>query len=483
MAFVRREELRPSLAAPAAVMRDVETLVRQTAGAKVCCRFEVSQGSWPILVDAARLETVLLNLAANARDAMPEGGTLLIQVRNAAPDEVPKGLPLGREFVRIAVADTGSGMDAETLRRAAEPFFTTKPKGKGTGLGLASAQAFTAGSGGALRLDSAPGRGTTVELFLPRAAVAPAAVPAVIGQAPTRHGDATILVVDDDDAVRPMTAGLLRDLGYHVVEAASAEAAEALAHLDGMRVDLLVTDVVMGGAPGPLLAGRLRGERPDLPVLYVTGHGRATALDAAQVLCKPFTHVALGRAVLAALGRLETAQPDGSEASGTNRLHARLRSPALREAHLHWIDARMAAAGALPSPGLLPPGGLPAHLLDCSYLAEVLPTPDRLDAGAAVFRFERFGRALAARLGRELTGLEVGAGDLDDGRVVDVVGASLATAYARCARSRSPGYDYARFRLDADAPALLFERLLLPLSADGIWVTHLLGVVSIQDGA
>ncbi len=274
-AFARREELRPVLTDPGDLLRGGEDMICHTAGSRIRCHFEAAPQTWPVLVDPISLETVLLNLAANARDAMPHGGTLTISCRNALPAELPPGLAPERGHVVLSVADTGTGMDQRTLRRATEPFFTTKPRGKGTGLGLASAHGFAGQSGGALRLRSAPGDGTTVEIFLPRAGVLPTGAAPGNGAPPlaeeeaaqldrTRHGAATLLVVDDDDGVRPVTGALLRELGYRVIEAPSAEAAEAMAHAEG-TIDMLVTDVVMAGATGPVLAARLRAEQPDLP--------------------------------------------------------------------------------------------------------------------------------------------------------------------------------------------------------------------------
>lgn len=306
MAFVRKEELRPALVEPLALLRDGEELLRHTAGSRVACRFDLAPDAWPVVADATRLETVLLNLAANARDAMPEGGALVVSARNAAPDEVPPELPAERGWLLLSVVDFGEGMDAATLALAKEPFFTTKAPGKGTGIGLASANAFAQQSGGALRLRSQPGEGTTVEVFLPRADLAMAADAT---PASAQHGGARILLVDDDDGVRSVTAGLLAELGYDVLDAPSAEEAEALARAQVKgSIDMLVTDVVMGGAAGPVLAARLRADRPTLPVLYITGNPGWHDLGQVPVLTKPFTEAALAEAVLRGLGR----RPGGS---------------------------------------------------------------------------------------------------------------------------------------------------------------------------
>ncbi|TCZ64933.1 PAS domain-containing protein [Roseicella aquatilis] len=482
--FARREEPRPAVVRLPELLEGARELICHTAGRGARCIFDADPAAWPVLVDPVRLETTLLNLAANARDAMPLGGEIRVSARNAAPAEVPAHLPAGREFVRIALADTGAGMDADTLRQATEAFFTTKPRGTGTGLGLASAQAFCAGADGALRLRSTPGEGTTVELFLPRASVIPSgttATPQVTPRGEARHGGATILLADDDDALRPVTAELLRGLGYRVIEAPSAEAALALAHGAEEEIDMLVTDVAMGGSPGPVLAARLRTGRPGLPVLFVTGHVQAAALDgAAAVLHKPFAEADLARAVLRGLGRLPPEPPRTPVRA--DRLRERLRRAPLRGAFEQWLAARGLAAGALPSASQVQGDGLPAEMADHAYLVEIQSAPEGGEMGAAGFRFLQAGRALEERFGAPLAGRVVGVEATDQADLTDALGGSLGAAYRHCARSRAPLYDYARFNL-GDAPPLLVERLVLPLSADGVWVTHLLGVVTFTEQA
>jgi len=307
--FARREKLTPELLDPATVLRGAEDLICHAMGPRIAYALEAPRGLWPIMADVRQLEIALLNLAVNARDAMPKGGTLTIAARNLGATELPAQLPPG-EYMAITVRDSGDGMSPEVLARATEPFFTTKPPGKGTGLGLAMVHSFAEQSGGCLRIMSRPGSGTTGEIVLPRAALTSlggldgAASPAASDRA--LHGNATILLVEDDELVRPMTAGLLRDFGYDVVEAASAEAAVALAYTV-KQLDLVVTDVAMPGADGPTLAARLRAERPALPVLFVTGHLLGPALAGEAVLRKPFAGDELGVMVLKGLGRLVTA--------------------------------------------------------------------------------------------------------------------------------------------------------------------------------
>ncbi len=295
LAFARREALQPILVDPAALLGQVEALAHHAVGPTVTCVLEAEPGVWPVLADPQRLEMALLNLAVNARDAMPDGGTLTIAARNTAAHG---------DYVSISVADTGVGMSAEVLARATEPFFTTKPPGKGTGLGLPSIRGFVEQSGGEMLIASRPGAGTIVTLRLPRAEAGPrdAGMPdqAALGRA--IHAGRTVLLADDDEQGRPVTAALLRELGFTVIEAPDAEAALGLARVSP-RFDVLVTDVVMPGGDGPSLAATLRAERPGLPVLFITGHSGAYRLDGEAVLAKPFTSRDLEVRLQAALGQ------------------------------------------------------------------------------------------------------------------------------------------------------------------------------------
>ncbi len=304
LAFARRETLKPALIDPASLLAQVESLARHAVGAQVACVLEVEDGIWPVLADPQRLEMALLNLAVNARDAMPEGGRLTIGAHNIPDSPDWPGGPNRGESVAITVSDTGTGMSPEVLARAAEPFFTTKGRGKGTGLGLATTRGFAEQSGGTLRIDSRLGAGTSVTILLPRARaeVAGTPAPALDASAGEPAGDAVVLLVDDDEQGRPVTAALLRDMGYTVIEAANAEGAFALAHAPP-AIDVLVSDVIMPGADGPTLAARLRAERPSLPVVFITGHAGAHALEAETVLAKPFAARELGVCVARALGR------------------------------------------------------------------------------------------------------------------------------------------------------------------------------------
>ena len=237
----------------------------------------------------------MLNLAFNARDAMPDGGTITVSGRNL-PGARAGGDGGGADFVELTVADTGAGMPAEVLARAFEPFFTTKEIGKGSGLGLAQTYGFARQSGGTARIESEPGKGTRVTLTLPRSASAAEALPSRTAEAPpaTADGDSAgqVLLVEDDDAVAQLVSEMLSQLGYNVVRTASAQAALG-AVAERPDIDLVFSDIMMpGGMDGITLARELRKRCPDLPVVLTTGHPAAAALETAAkdlpVLAKPY---------------------------------------------------------------------------------------------------------------------------------------------------------------------------------------------------
>ncbi|HEY2009481.1 MAG TPA: ATP-binding protein [Rhizomicrobium sp.] len=293
-------------------------LIRRTIGDKVEIRVLHGQGLWRAFTDTMQLESALLNLAINARDAMPEGGVLCIKTRNVGrddpelkglgePDETGKMPPPG-DYVMIAVSDTGTGMDDETRARAFEPFFTTKDVGKGSGLGLSMVYGFVRQLRGLIRIDSEPGRGTMIALYLPRAPQADiAAVPGRQPQ-PMVGGSETILLVEDNDLVREQVIIQLRRLGYHVLAAADGE--EALAHLNSPApIRLLFTDVSLPkGISGPDLALRAQEIHPGLPVLLSSGRmgEAAVAIDRlgtrVGVLDKPYYHDQLAAVIRDLLG-------------------------------------------------------------------------------------------------------------------------------------------------------------------------------------
>jgi PAS domain S-box-containing protein len=301
LAFGRRGNLRGETLDVAAVLGSLKEIFVHTLGAGIEVRIGLPDNLPPLFVDKAQLETVLVNLATNARDAMPGGGglTLSAAAENVSADAATgsAGLPAGR-YVRIEVADTGAGMDAKTLARVFEPFFTTKPAGVGTGLGLPMARGFAEQSGGALTVDSSPGNGTTVTIWLPahdpdgatREAVAPCDE-AEAAESGTRRAAASarVLLVDDEEALRDLLAQNLEDRGYEVLAAAGGE--EALALLTGGKtVDVLVTDLSMPGMNGIALIRAAQTLRAELPAVLLTGYvGDEAALATGGAISGPYS--------------------------------------------------------------------------------------------------------------------------------------------------------------------------------------------------
>jgi PAS domain S-box-containing protein len=276
LSFARRDELRAEPVEVAPLLAGLCEVLSHTLGAEIACLHDVAPGTPSLLADKGQLETVLVNLASNARDAMPRGGTLTMAAAEVALDGTAGSMALapGR-YVRITVADTGTGMDPATVARLGEPFFTTKPQGAGTGLGLSMAKGFAEQSGGALAVESSRGRGTTVSLWLPCAPLAATAVPAGAGPAAAAadSGAATrrVLVVDDEPIVREVLADLLEEAGYAVLAAAGG--AEALRRLDeGEAVDVLITDLSMPEIGGVALIEAAQARRPSLPAVLLTGY-------------------------------------------------------------------------------------------------------------------------------------------------------------------------------------------------------------------
>jgi PAS domain S-box-containing protein len=297
LAFGHRADLRAEALDANAVLRDLREILVHTLGAAIEVQIRPGAGLAPLLADKGQLETALVNLATNARDAMPNGGRLILSAETdivtADGPAHHAGLTPGR-FVRLTVADTGVGMDALTLARASEPFFTTKGVGVGTGLGLPMVRGFAEQSGGALCIDSSPGRGTTVTLWLPESLPVAPAVPAAPVPAPAvRFGDPTglglVLVVDDEDLVREMITEHLEDVGYRVLTAANGS--EALALLAaGEAVDVLVTDLSMPGLDGLAVIRAAQERRPGLPAVLLTGYaGDGAALAVGGIVTGSFS--------------------------------------------------------------------------------------------------------------------------------------------------------------------------------------------------
>lgn len=289
LGFARRQHLQPQPVDLAALIEGSRELIARSLGPQIQIALDIAADLPAAMVDPNQLELSLLNLSVNARDAMPDGGTLMIAIR---PDTIVDGdIPgLGAgTYLRLSMVDTGIGMDAATLARASEPFFTTKPVGKGTGLGLSLVHGLAEQSGGRFLLSSRPGEGTRAELLLPATTGRPSARVDAEAGPEVAMPPLRILVVDDEDMVRATTAESLRELGHAVEEANSGPAALAYARTMG-TIDLLVTDHMMPGMTGEQLAKQMRQSRPDLPVLLVTGYANLASPDAQKIdiLLKPF---------------------------------------------------------------------------------------------------------------------------------------------------------------------------------------------------
>jgi signal transduction histidine kinase/CheY-like chemotaxis protein len=308
LAFARKQPLRPREIDIAEKVVGMEQLLRRSLGEHIECSFAFGANLWLTSVDPSQLTTALLNLVLNARDAMPEGGRLTVEVRNNTLGESDldvNGEPRPGDYVMVAVTDTGSGMTTEVAGRAFEPFFTTKEVGKGTGLGLSMVYGFAQQSGGLVQLQSEPGQGSVVKLFFPRIATALNEDPPQAVRLTVPDGSETILVVEDDDMVRAYVENELRTLGYRVIATSNGPAA-----LDVLRqpgdIHLLFTDVVMpGGMFGPELARQATGLRPDLKVLFTSGYSQnpvktPDGVDA-RILTKPFKRQDLAAMLRSAL--------------------------------------------------------------------------------------------------------------------------------------------------------------------------------------
>jgi two-component system cell cycle sensor histidine kinase/response regulator CckA len=280
-------------------------MLKQSLRGDIRMVFDLADELWPVEVDPAQLQIALINLAVNARDAMPRGGHLTLETANVTVDashltQHPEVAP--GAYVVLAVSDTGAGMDAETRRRLFEPFYTTKEPGKGTGLGLSTVYGIVKQSGGHIWVYSEPGRGAAFKIFLP--AVSESAIASVmVPSATVPGGTETILLVEDERDVRALVRQVLQERGYRVVEAIGPREALDLAADIVTPIDLLLTDVVMPQMTGRVLADLLTAEQPALPVLFMSGYADTAIVEHGMLqagrayLQKPFTPVQLARVV------------------------------------------------------------------------------------------------------------------------------------------------------------------------------------------
>jgi len=310
LAFSRRQVLQPQVLGPAEIVEGIAPMLRRLLGEHIELVAHAAPDVGRIRVDPSKLEQIIVNLAVNARDAMPGGGRLVIETTNVELDvgsEPGHAETTTGPYVVLRVTDTGCGMDEETRARAFEPFFTTKEPGSGTGMGLATVYGIVRQSGGEIDLHSELGHGTTFEIYLPRVDEEAIAAAVATEAAAVPRGSETILLVEDEASVRTFARRALEGLGYVVLEASDGAEGAARATEHTGRIDLLVTDVVMPRVGGRELAERLRAARPELPILFMSGFsgnavsGADLTPPGALVLAKPFTREGLGRAVRRAL--------------------------------------------------------------------------------------------------------------------------------------------------------------------------------------
>lgn len=276
LAFSRRQPLNPRVLDVNKLILSISDLLARTLGENIKLETISGAGLWKVEADASEMESTLLNLALNARDAMPEGGKLTIETSNAYLDDEYCGQQedlIPGQYVLVAISDSGSGMTAETIDRAFEPFFTTKEAGKGTGLGLSQVYGFMKQSNGHVKIYSEPGEGTTIKLYFPRREGDEAAVSGTESVGSDRGRDETILIVEDDDGVRQYASEILRDLNYQIIEAKDSATALRLLEAD-KKFDLLLTDVVLPGKNGRELATEVERRRPGTKIIFMTGYSR-----------------------------------------------------------------------------------------------------------------------------------------------------------------------------------------------------------------
>ena len=320
LAFSRRQPLAPERIDPNRLVSGMSDLLNRTLGETIEVETIQSARIWPVEIDVNQMENALLSLAVNARDAMPDGGKLTIEVANTHIDEAyaaQEAEVSPGQYVLISVSDTGQGMDEDVLSHAIEPFFTTKEVGRGTGLGLSMVYGFIKQSGGHIRVYSERGHGTTVKIYLPRFyGPLPDNDTGTVSRAtPVCGGDETVLVCEDDDKVRAYTVDVLKELGYRVMEADNGAAALQALETASEPIDLLFTDVILpGGMTGADIAQQARAQQPGLRILFATGYARNAIIHhgrldpGVELLTKPFTYAELAAKVRDMLDRDDARQ-------------------------------------------------------------------------------------------------------------------------------------------------------------------------------
>ncbi len=455
LAFSRQEVLAPRSVNLARLADEIAPLIRQAIPGNIVS-IDFPAALPPVLIDPVLLETALLNLAVNARDAMPGGGTLSLTASLSRPGDRHHPAEFkAAEAVAIKVRDSGEGMPPEIVQRVTEPFFTTKAPGSGTGLGLAMVHGFIGQSHGAMHIDSRVGAGTTITLYLPVSTAVgdaePVATVVTTTSAPTGVG--AVLLVDDDPAVRAVAAEQLRELGYTITEADGF--VSAMSRIDqGEHYDCVVSDVVMPGGDGIALAAAIRAIQPGLPILFMTGRADGKRVAGEQVLHKPFKLVELATAVADIIGL------SARESATVARIASRSSTNCVAQMLDHWNDGKFV-------------GKVPAFT---AFDADVCSEPHKLavviaDPSQLPMRFQvvSAGKDLEDLLGRRMSDSEF-----------DVSGAegfgSIEESYRRAVKTRLPVFDTMKMDFGDGAPER-FERLILPYSSEGGIVDRLVAVV------
>ena len=447
------------------MLEEAKALISHAIGGKIKLRVKVASDIWQATADPTQLQSALLNLAVNARDAMPDGGKIRIYADNRRADrpDHPNELA-GIDAVAITLADAGVGMSPEVLQRVMEPFFTTKGIGKGTGLGLAMVHGFIQQSGGALRIESRVGQGTIFTLFLPRGGSG-AAVKTSSSNDLEDHRELpefrAVLVVDDDASLRGIIAEGLRDRGYMAHEVADADA--ALKALDTHAIDAVVTDVNMPDVDGIALVRQIRANRPEMPCLFVTAQNDRRHLEDEAVLEKPFTPAALSHALVELLVAQDRRM---ARQARFDRLEGRMLSTCALSLFRQWRDALVV--------GSVPP--FKSFDLDaCHEPHRIVVAEVELGKVPIEFHIAVIGDSLRAWAGESPLATDIAVGGNDNL-------ASREAAYRRCALTGRPSFEYARMDLD-DGQIETFERLLLPYSTDGQNVDRIVGAIVIASNA
>jgi CheY-like chemotaxis protein len=354
LAFGRRQALRPVVVNLAAMVRVIDSMLARALGETINVETVVSAGLWNTLVDTHQLENVLRNLAINARDAMPAGGRLTIELANAMLDDryvrpftdVPPG-----QYVMLGVTDTGAGMPPDVLERAFDPFFTTKPEGQGTGLGLSMAYGFVKQSGGHIRIYSEVGHGTTIRIYLPRSIEAAVDPKARNDHAVMVGGKETILVVEDDAKVQSTVIEMLVELGYSILAADNAEQALTVIR-SGVHIDVLLTDVVMPGTlRSPEMARQAASLLPHLKILFTSGYTQNAIVHGGrldpgvELLSKPYSQEELAhklRYILGSPGETIAATADSPDSAPDSAV-----SPPAKPLHVLVVEDDAASLDAV----------------------------------------------------------------------------------------------------------------------------------------